>query len=527
MAQTDESGHYVLSYVREGDYELRLDDADGRLLTEITANNEQIDDILLNQGHTVSGSLRGAALGSTVSLYEGDVCKYTTLLKADGTYVFSGVAEGEYRLLVNDEEIDSSYVLILSGGETRAEVPEKNVLQGARLTGTVNGMDAEYVVLSKDGKNLAVAYVDLQGRFGFTVGEVGSYTLQAFNAETHETSAPTQVEVVSLQQNLSTQLTAADGSVKFGNVSDLSESATCTIFRVEESGELRLCYVLHGRTEIEKMINAVEPGNYVACFTDVGRRLELSYEVTESTLTNVDVTGWQDSLKTVFELTSSNDFQEGDAAYIYVYHSVDKSFVTALYMKGGETAEVYDLPAGVYDVVVLGVDGTTYQKQQVSVMPGQDNTWTLTSHHLTNSITGTITGVDEEFVEYTKVVLYDDAGCVVSLTTVDDEGKFVLNIPETFRQGCLDLVNTATMQSQQKSISVEDSVCNVVMMPQTSHQIIIPDSYDEEQVSSAINTPGTFRMQRAVQMPANSYILPFVCIFYIHPIPVCYALQTR
>ena len=505
MAQTDESGHYVLSYIREGDYELRLDDADGRLLTEITANNEQIDDILLNQGHTVSGSLRGAALGSTVSLYEGDVCKYTTLLKADGTYVFSGVAEGEYRLLVNDEEIDSSYVLILSGGETRAEVPEKTVLQGARLTGTVNGMDAEYVVLSKDGKNLAVAYVDLQGRFGFTVGEVGSYTLQAFNAETHETSAPTQVEVVSLQQNLSTQLTAADGSVKFGNVSDLSESATCTIFRVEESGELRLCYVLHGRTEIEKMINAVEPGNYVACFTDVGRRLELSYEVTESTLTNVDVTGWQDSLKTVFELTSSNDFQEGDAAYIYVYHSVDKSFVTALYMKGGETAEVYDLPAGVYDVVVLGVDGTTYQKQQVSVMPGQDNTWTLTSHHLTNSITGTITGVDEEFVEYTKVVLYDDAGCVVSLTTVDDEGKFVLNIPETFRQGCLDLVNTATMQSQQKSISVEDSVCNVVMMPQTSHQIIIPDSYDEEQVSSAINTPGTFRMQRAVQMPANSY----------------------
>lgn len=479
MAQTDESGHYVLSYIREGDYELRLDDAEGRLLTEITANNEQIDDILLNQGHTVSGSLRGAALGSTVSLYEGDVCKYTTLLKADGTYVFSGVAEGEYRLLVNDKVVYTGDLLVLSVGETSVEIPQQMVLEGVQLSGQAIGFELGYVVLYKQGNPVAVAQVGADCSFSFTVGEIGDFELQAVSAQSVE-SEVRQVQVTTLQDDYTVQLLPISGGVEFVNSVEMTDDAICSI--VPMGNNVRgTTWLKDSDVELTNSKIALTPGDYVLLIEDNGRFIRQCFTVKSGSYARLQIGDWFDcgSLSVVVE--DAAPVSDNEQMTFSVCDMGTGEVVDVFSVKKGDVVNVGNLLPGTYKVIATGVNSNVYCDEVININESETITVNLSPVEMVNYVSGYCTGGDTEFNSQIQVTLIGNDGFEISSTPVNSDGSYKVAVPIDFESGKLVFRNETTGHTTEINVSSESTEYNV-SIDYREEDIFIPN---ESAVSDA------------------------------------------
>lgn len=465
VTQTDESGYYEISGMAVGDYTLHLNGADGRELAKVALTPEPavLGDVALNLGHTVIGALRGAPTNSTVSLYSGANCAYTTVLKSDGSYSFTGVAPGAYRLLVNEVEIDSDYVLTLPEGETKVDIPEKIALQGARITGVVQGMEADFVQLYKDGVFVAAADVSSLGGFNFIVGAPGDYKLQAFNIESGKMSSPAVVSVSDNTLTTNVELQLAKGAIHVKNEINLSDEAVYELYSYLEEGGLRLVTQLRNTTSSECIIDGLSEGAYLLVAKDGTLYSEQDVRVTGSEPVLLEINDVQPLQSVSVELVGQGGGISVNKVKIYCYNSSTGEYVTHSECSAQDSfaLQLEHLPKGKYVVVAVADDASLYGKEEVDTNVKTEVSVQLSSSSRT--IRGKITGVDAEYIKDTRITLTDALGCPIATVNADVNGSYELAVPEDVDVARLVVINTTTGQYGMSESYGSQGNCDIVL----------------------------------------------------------------
>ncbi len=436
-AVTDVDGSYTLPDVAAGTYTLLLNDMDGRVIAEVSHSGGSlvIEDVLLNQGNTVNGTLRGAPSLSQVALYQGESCLYTANVKADGSYTFTGVKSGKYRLLVNGSEVDPSFTLDLTEDESAVSLAAMTVMRGARIAATLTEMDMDTLSLYRDGQLISVASVSESGAYGFTVSEIGDYEIQAFNSVTGCMSERLAVKVTSLSDNITPSLVSADGTLNItGTASRLSGDAICVI--IYRNGEdSQVVRTLQGDEIIGASIEGLATGIYDVVVVDNNASKEYSISLNKSQSHTVTIGELEQRCSINLSLTDSGELSLDESVSVYLYNKQTGMLATSWNMKAGESYTGSGIKEGVYDLVAITEDNKGYARGQVEISKGETNSFSMALSAMSNTITGTVTGLECELCEGATVKLYDEDGYFVSCATVLEDGTYSLLCPESLSSG--------------------------------------------------------------------------------------------
>ncbi len=436
-AVTDVDGSYTLPDVAAGTYTLLLNDMSGRVIAEVSHAGTPlvIEDVLMNQGNTVNGTLRGAPSLSQVALYQGESCLYTANVKADGSYTFTGVKSGKYRLLVNGSEVDPSFTLDLTEDESAVSLAAMTVMRGARIAATLTEMDMDTLFLYRDGQLISVASVSESGAYGFTVSEIGDYEIQAFNSVTGCMSERLAVKVTSLSDNITPSLVSADGTLNItGTASRLSGDAICVI--IYRNGEdSQVVRTLQGDEIIGASIEGLATGIYDVVVVDNNASKEYSISLNKSQSHTVTIGELEQRCSINLSLTDSGELFLDESVSVYLYNKQTGMLSTSWNMKAGESYTGSGIIEGVYDLVAITDDNKGYARGQVEISKGETNSFSMGLSAMSNTITGTVTGLECELCEGATVKLYDEDGYFVSYATVLEDGTYSLLCPESLSSG--------------------------------------------------------------------------------------------
>ena len=470
---TDDSGHYVFSEVEPGDYTIHLTSKDERILREVHAvvgsGNEC--DTILDQGHVVCGVLRGGKVGSVVALLGDDNVQYSAVLNANGEYTITGVSGGEYRFVVEGVELDPSYRLILGSGESTVSLPTKAAYKGARITGEVKDSALRSVCLYKDGAIVSIASVSENGSFGFTVGEIGEYIVQAYATELPGLSMPCSVMIDSLSDSVNISLEASSGGVWLESVQEIGENAEVSIYKITDSGEECLFYSFGNSLE-ENVIHNYSPGRYRVCVNDGSRWSEQTFEIQSNEIKRVVLENWTQTGTVNFSLADGG----AEAVVVYLYDSNNR---LVRYMDvctdGGGIME--GLIPGDYTAIAIGAEGGAFSEVMLTILPGVVNDTELQLNIMPGKITGQVDGIMAEFLEDTWISLVDSNNREISFAQVSSDGSYQIMTPVLSASYSLVFYNRTTNQESIIKLKQGQSVCNVDM-PESAGSLYCADELE-------------------------------------------------
>ena len=491
--QTDKNGYYEIPDIAMGNYSLHLNGAEGRMLAELelTPEGSVLRDVLLNQGHTVTGTLRGAAVDSTVSLYSEENCEYTTSLNADGSYSFTGIAPGIYRLLVNDVEIDSDYVLTLPQGETVVDIPSKIALQGARITGSVQGMDTTQVYLYKDGILLSVATVGEDGSFAFIVGKSGEYQVQARNSTTGEMSEYASVRISDMTETLSVELNKAAGCIHLEYSGEVSENAKLSLFKKDEDSLVLVAvYDSDSRPEL---INYLCIGEYILVVEDGSYRELKDISVGEVSQSCRIGDAYETMNSVSFVVSQGTSISADIEATLYIYSCDNNALVDfKTFAMNGDSVQVDGLSDGEYKAVVITQNSEGYAEAYFNVAEYTSSPVSLSAEAMTETLSGVVIGAGEHAGQ-TCVYLVDEKGCILSQGMTDEDGSFVITTPAVSGNQSLLFVNGEMAMAAEYTVGEDIDSIQVELKKLHEDDVYLaddslsPEADDSEPFSNAIS----------------------------------------
>ena len=441
MSQTDADGYYSMQDIPAGDYVLHLNDADGRVLIELstTSTPTTVEDILLNKGHTIYGSLQGAAFGSTISLYRDEYCVYTTTLEADLTYSFTGVESGEYRMLVNGVEIDDTYWLSLPEGETEVVIPEKITMKCACVEGSVANMGAGCVYLYRDGEVAAVTSISEDGSFRFLIGKLGEYSIMA-ESISGDMSTIADVKVTSTTERYQVNIELSSASLLISGVADLSDDAEIDIYTNNGQTSKLLTRLTAGAYPDSGV--KIAAGEYSVFILDSNRYAECDVVVKHGSVAVAEIKEWRETGAIRLSLAETAGVQNAE---VFLYSEVTNELIAAKSWDTEQELQIDGLVQGTYTCVMLSENGSHYARTSI-VVTDKIEYGTIQPVENRKLIEGVVTAVDGQYMRDTQVSVLDAAGMVVAMSTVSEDGVFEVKVPEDCVVSSLSVVNYSTSQ---------------------------------------------------------------------------------
>ena len=222
---SDASGAYTFSSLAAGTYTVTPTLAGytfapaSAQVTITTANQTAttfVATAVVQATYTLTGSVSGA-VGSGVTVNLTGATTASTTTAANGTYSFSGLADGSYTVtpsLTGYSFAPVSSSVTINGANPAATnfVSTANVAPTYSLTGTVTGVWVRNVTVTLSGAGTGTTVTDASGNFSFSNLPAGSYTVTpSLAGYTYSPAAP----VVALNANTTQNFTAASAFTSY------------------------------------------------------------------------------------------------------------------------------------------------------------------------------------------------------------------------------------------------------------------------------------------------------------------------
>ncbi len=182
-ATLDADGRFVFGDLAPGSYRLELEGV-GIVADNIVLDAGRLYKLVFPLQSQVSGQVDGAREGAIAVLHAPPIWKWTrqALLDAAGSFAFSGLPAGRYRLQIPGADA----IELELNGENRLDLPRVDLTAGQRgvLRGRVispSGQAIEGVELSlwRDGLEIVTTHTAADGAYRFANLPAGAYSVHA------------------------------------------------------------------------------------------------------------------------------------------------------------------------------------------------------------------------------------------------------------------------------------------------------------------------------------------------------------
>ena len=481
LARTDASGAYFFSQVDEGTYIMKTLDTDLTLHADIAVMaggfTVELPSANIDQGHLVTGSLTGAREGMAVILREQNGLTYSAVLQKDGRFSMESIPAGSYRLFVDGIEVDPSYRLDCGAGEEAIDVGSFSWVNCARIEGALSdlGMGVEgYVDLYLDGQLVGTAATDTQGRFGFSILKEGAYTLAA-RASHGGTAAAVEVLIDSMEQSESVDCVLGHGSFMIANLNDLmsTDDVAMNLYLVGEKGDTFVNQA-NSFAQAAGVWSQLAEGTYRLEITVGNRHASTEFEVKDGERSYVAVPELQAYGNVMLEISGLNGVS-AEGARVYLYDAATHEQMDVGLSDGEGKVALSGLADGEYEMVVFSADGTAAAKGSLNVISGETTTRLVQLQPMSDSLSGTVSGVGSDVMKETLAVLRDEQGVVVGITMVGSDGTYEVHYLVPPIGGSLTVYNPSSGQSGSFDIPAAGELPNVELPePAAPEQIADP-----------------------------------------------------